>query len=99
MKIRVRKCIRFRRTWPPQPRQVRQNLAQGASHGLGLCRASEPREGERGCDGTPSYTPPGLWAYCGVCFPGLAPWAKLLRPSGPGAIRWSCADLHGEVLA
>ncbi len=47
MKIRVRKCIRFRRIWPPQPRQRRQNLAQGASPGWGLRRASEPRKGRK----------------------------------------------------
>jgi hypothetical protein len=29
-----------------------------------------------------SYAPPGLRVRCGFGFPGLTPWARLLRPSG-----------------
>jgi hypothetical protein len=67
MKIRVRKCIGFRRIWPPQPRQGRQNLAQGAGHGLGLRRASEPRKGrKRGATAHPLTPLPGYGLLRGL---------------------------------
>ncbi len=40
--------------------------------------------GDRSFESTDSYAPPGLRAQYGFCFPGLAPWANVLRPSGPG---------------
>jgi hypothetical protein len=45
MKIRVRKCIRFRRILASSAPSGAENLAQGASPGLGLRRAGEPRKG------------------------------------------------------
>jgi hypothetical protein len=53
------------------PRQGRQNLAQGASPGLGLREPASPGRGERRCDGTTLTPLRGYGLMAGSVFPGL----------------------------
>jgi hypothetical protein len=61
----------------------REDLAHGPGCGKAAdIRLQEPRRGDRREPSAGSYAPPGLKVLCRLLFPGLAPWARLSRPSG-----------------
>ncbi len=70
----------------------------GASPGLGSRQEGEPRRGERSFHDADSYAPTGARGLRRVGSPGLAPWANVLRPSGPENPRLRYADFGHEVL-